>query len=61
MGALVHFNMMTYGGCSPDAATFNPVALDTDQGGNLIDWQFFGPLFGPLFRLVFGIFFTLFI
>ena len=31
MGALVHFNMMTYGGCSPDAATFHPANLDTDQ------------------------------
>ena len=31
MGALVHFNMMTYGSCSPDAAAFDPAALDTDQ------------------------------
>ena len=31
MGALVHFNMMTYGGCSPDASTFHPSDLDTDQ------------------------------
>ena len=31
MGALFHFNMMTYGGCSPDTAAFDPAALDTDQ------------------------------
>ena len=31
IGALVHFNMATTGGCSKDAATFNPEQLDTDQ------------------------------
>lgn len=39
IGALVHFNMATYapagtrpgGVCSPDASTFNPALLDTDQ------------------------------
>jgi len=39
IGALIHFNMATYapagtrpgGVCSPDASTFNPALLDTDQ------------------------------
>jgi hypothetical protein len=31
IGALVHFNMATTGGCSKNAAAFNPTKLDTDQ------------------------------
>ena len=28
MGALIHFNMMTYGSCSKDPSTFNPEKLE---------------------------------
>lgn len=31
VGALIHFNMATYGPCSPNPSTFNPTKLDTDQ------------------------------
>ena len=31
IGALVHFNMQTYGSCSHDVATFNPTHLNTKQ------------------------------
>ena len=33
IGALIHFNMATTGGCSKDAATFNPTKLDTVRRG----------------------------
>ena len=31
IGALIHFNMATTGGCSKNASAFNPTKLDTDQ------------------------------
>jgi hypothetical protein len=31
IGALIHFNMATYGPCHANASAFNPVKLSTDQ------------------------------
>ena len=31
IGALIHFNMATYGACHTDPSAFNPTKLDTDQ------------------------------
>eukprot|EP01079_Euglenida_sp_SAG-EU17-18_P008733 gene8733-1566_t len=31
IGALIHFNMATYGACHKDPSAFDPVGLDTDQ------------------------------